>query len=346
MNKPRIHVLALGGTIAMVSGDAGVKPGLGADDLIAAVPGIDELAVLEAETVSKLGSFDLTVDSMLQVAERITELANSGSAEGVIVTQGTDTIEETSFLLDCVLRVDIPVVVIGAMRNPLQMSPDGSGNLLAATRVVTDDYVRDNARALGVLSVMLDQIHAAAEVGKMDSHRVDAFASPQTGALGVLVEDRVRLAMTPRRDWKTAIDATLANKSIAELRANPKSVALAFLAMNETGGMLDAVSRDPNALGYDGMVLGTLGGGHAPAVLTDTISALTARMPVAMAPRMGSGLLLHKTYEIVGAEMDMAQRGVISAGRLHPFKTRMLMTLMLMAGLGADEIRGVLSHWN
>ena len=115
----------------------------------------------------------------------------ASKADGVVVTQGTDTLEETGFLLDLLLDLDIPVIVTAAMRNPALTSPDGPGNLLAAVRVACDPWVRAHARALGVLAVMLDEVYAASDVLKVHPTRLNAFASPQTGPLAALVEDRV-----------------------------------------------------------------------------------------------------------------------------------------------------------
>ena len=259
--KPRVAVLALGGTIAMVKGDeGGVRPGLGADDLVAAVPGIEAIADLRTETVSRIGSSDLTVSTVLTVARRIEALAAEGAIDGAVVTQGTDTMEETSFLLDLVLKVDIPVVMTGAMRNPLSVSHDGPGNVLAAVRVVADPVARARARELGVLVVMLDTIHAAVNVAKATSSRIDAFTSPETGPVGVLVEDRVRLTSMPNRDFRTALDAVTGGGP--RMTGDIPSVALHTIALSESGGLLGALATAPDTLGYAGIVLGALGGGH------------------------------------------------------------------------------------
>jgi len=338
--KPRIAVLALGGTIAMVKGKTAVRPGLSAENLIAAVPDLAELADLRAETISKLGSFDLTVDSLLEVATRIQELANRGEADGVVITQGTDTIEETAFLLDVVLNVSIPVVVIGAMRNPLMTAPDGPGNLLAAVRTVTDKHVRERARELGVLVVMLDSIHTARHVAKADASRIDAFASPATGPAGVLIEDRVRLHMFPDRHWHQHLAELFSGTRLADVRSNPKNVGFVTIGLDESGGLLKALSESKDLLGYDGLILAAMGGGHVPGKLADHVSALASRIPVVIAPRAGSGILLKKTYEMIGAELDLAKRGTINAGSLPPLKARVLLTLLLQAQATPEQIAG------
>lgn len=332
MSKPRIAVFALGGTISMVKGEAGVRPGLTAEQLVAAAPGIDRLADIEARTVSTIGSSDLSVTAVLDVARAI-EAAVTDGADGAIVTQGTDTMEESAFLLDLALRVNVPVVVTGAMRNPLSISHDGPGNVLAAMQVVTDPTVRRLAGTLGVMVVMLDTIHAAIDVAKANTHRIDAFASPEAGPLGVVVEDRVRLTGRPERGHKAALDTALGKTHLTAIAPPLPDVALLTLAMGEAGGLLAALANDPDGFGYRGLVIGAMGGGHTPSWLGASIDLLVPRMPVVMAGRIQAGYLLAKTYEREGSEMDLLRRGVRSAGRLPPFKARLLLTAMLMGGM-------------
>ena len=154
------------------------------------------LADIEAETVSRVGSHSLSFDQIHALAAKIAAAA----ADGVIVTQGTDTLEETAFLLDLLVERDIPVIVTAAMRNPALTSADGPGNLLAAVRVAADPWIRAHARALGVMAVMLDEVYAAADVIKAHPTRLNAFASPQTGPIAALVEDRVVPLSLPVRD--------------------------------------------------------------------------------------------------------------------------------------------------
>ena len=172
MSKPRIHVLALGGTIATRPDASGVmQMGAGADDLVKAVPLLATLADIEAETVSRVGSHSLSFDQIHALAAKIAAAA----ADGVIVTQGTDTLEETAFLLDLLVERDIPVIVTAAMRNPALTSADGPGNLLAAVRVACDPWIRAHAKALGVMAVMLDEVYAAADVDQGASHAAECL---------------------------------------------------------------------------------------------------------------------------------------------------------------------------
>ncbi len=205
MTLPRVQILALGGTIATAPDASGaMQMGLGADDLVAAVPLLATLADIRAETVSRVGSHSLSFDQIHALAAKIMGL----DVDGVVVTQGTDTLEETSFLLDLLVERDIPVIVTAAMRNPALTSPDGPGNLLAAVRVACDPWMKAHAKALGVVAVMLDEVYAAADVQKVHPTRFNAFASPQTGPLAALVEDRlvplslpVRAPVEAARGW-------------------------------------------------------------------------------------------------------------------------------------------------
>jgi L-asparaginase len=345
--KPRIAVLALGGTIAMVKGDqGGVRPGLGAADLVAAVPGIEELATLRAETVKTVGSSDLRIEDVLAVAARIEELVQAGEVDGVVVTQGTDTMEESSFLLDLVLDGRVPVVVTGAMRNPLSVSHDGPGNLLAAVMTAADPQVRRRSAELGVLVVLLDAIHAAVDVAKASPHQIDAFRSLVAGPVGVLVEDRVRLIGTPNRAHKAAFDAVTGTRTATDWSRHPGEVALLTLGLGESGGLLAALADDPEQFGYDGVVLGAMGGGHTQSWVVESIQSLVDRIPVVMAARIQSGFLLRATYEREGSEIDLLRRGVISAGRLPPLKARLLLSLLLRAGVSREAMRPVWTALN
>lgn len=335
-HSPRIAVLALGGTIAMVKGDeGGVRPGLTAEDLIGAVPGIEEIATLTAETISTIGSSDLRIENVIAVAKRIRAMTVAGEIDGAVVTQGTDTLEESAFLLDLLLDGSIPVVVTGAMRNPLSASHDGPGNLLAAVRTVADPQVCIHSKELGVLVVLLDTIHAAIDVAKADTARIDAFHSRLAGPVGVLVEDRVRLIGMPNRRHKTVLNAALLRETSTDdgWWDDAVSVGLITFGMGESGGLISALEADPEAFGYRGLVLAGMGGGHMPSWLCDRVEALTKRMPVVMAGRIQQGYLLRNTYERAGSEIDLARRGVVSAGRLPPLKARLLLTVMLMAAL-------------
>jgi len=340
MALPRLLVLALGGTIAMVKGEAGgVKPGLGAEALAAAVPELASLAEVRAETAAKVASPSLTLEQIYALAARIQRDAAAGAIDACVITQGTDTIEETAFLLDCLLEVAIPVIVIGAMRNPLMTSPDGAGNLLAAARVACAPWVRESAAGLGVMVVMLDHAYSAFDVVKAHSARIDAFGAPQSGPLATLIEDRVLALARPVRAWKQTLCALVGASPAERLAHRSAPVALIALGLGEEGALVDAILAAPGHLGYRGAVIALMGGGHAPSWLAEKLGRLAAAMPTLGAGRMGGGPLLRKTYEFAGAEIDLGGRGLIPAGRLGPYKARVLLELLLRAQCDAGGIR-------
>jgi L-asparaginase len=355
MSKPRIHVLALGGTIATRPDATGaMQMGLGADDLVAAVPRLAELADVAAETVSRVGSHSLSFDQVHALAARIRSL----KVDGVVVTQGTDTLEETGFLLDLLLDLDIPVIVTAAMRNPALTSPDGPGNLLAAVRVACDPWVRRHARALGVMAVMLDEVHAVADVLKAHPTRLDAFVSPQTGPLAALVEDRIVPMSLPVRDAVVAARPRLASlsgqaqpvaqaQSVGPARpvAQAQPVALFWVSLDESGRMIEALIDAPDRLGYRGAVLGAMGGGHLPERMTDTAKRLAGLLPTVVSPRAGGGPMLRQTYGGPSAEIALREAGLIWGGRLHPLKARVLLETCLRAGLDRAAIGEIFDGW-
>src|SRR5471030_1783667 len=334
MSKPRIHILALGGTIATRPDATGaMQMGLGADDLVAAVPLLTSVAEIEAETVSRVGSHSLSFDQLQALAAKIRGL----KADGIVVTQGTDTLEETSFLLDLLLDMDKPVIVTAAMRNPSLTSPDGPGNLLAAVRVAADPWVRAHASALGVVVVMLDEVYAASDVLKVHPTRLNAFASTQTGPLAELVEDRVVPLSLPVREAIVAARGKLG--AAAQGRAAP--VAVFWMSLDETGRVMDAVASAPDHLGYRGAVIGAMGGGHTPERATDSVLKLAAAIPTVVTPRAGGGPLLRQTYGGPSSEIELQKAGVIWGGRLHPLKSRVLLETCLRAGLSREAIKDV-----
>ena len=333
MSKPRIHILALGGTIATRPDASGVmQMGAGADDLVKAVPLLATLAEIEAETVSRVGSHSLSFDQIHAVAAKIA----ASKADGVIVTQGTDTLEETSFLLDLLVVRDIPVIVTAAMRNPALTSADGPGNLLAAVRVACDPWIRRHTRSLGVMAVMLDEVYAAADVTKTHPTRLNAFAAPQTGPIAALVEDRVVPLGLPVRD---AIEGARTKLGKATGAAQP--IAVLWMGLDEPGYLIDALLRAPDRLGYRGAVVAAMGGGHVPEALADRMGRLAAALPTVISSRAGGGAMLRHTYGGPTSEIALRKMGIIWGGRLHPLKARVLLETCMRASLGRDTIAEV-----
>ncbi len=313
MEKPTVTVLALGGTIAMTKGEgAGVVPNLTGENLVAAVPGLDEIARVEARSFRQLPSAQLRYDDLEELADAIRGLSGQGR-RGIVVTQGTDTIEETAFALDRLLELDMPVVVTGAMRNPALPGADGPANLLAAVQVAASE----EARGHGCLVVMNDEVHAARFVRKTHTSRPDAFSSPLSGRIGWLTEGRVCLGVWPGR--VPALPFTPARTAAA-----PR-VALATVALGDDGTFIRALAAAQPA----GMVVEATGGGHVASEVADALEEAAQKMPVVLASRTGAGDVLARTYGFPGSEIDLQRRGLVRGGWLDGLKAKVLLTLVL-----------------
>lgn len=312
----QVAVITLGGTIAMTSQDGnGVTPTLAADDLVAAVPGLAETGIpLEVHSFRQLPGASLGFADLVDLVKTIDGL----EVDGVVVTQGTDTIEETAFVLDLLHHDDRPVVVTGAMRNASMAGADGPANLLAAVRVAASWQ----ARGIGCVVVIGEEIHAARWVRKTHSASPAAFTS-YPGPIGFVAEDRVNFWSRPARHPELQTDQLdLATRT-----------GLATLVLDDDGTMLEAVGGL-----VDGLVVAGFGVGHAPMACVNVLSGLAERMPVVLASRTGSGPVLTRTYGFPGSESDLLSRGLISAGTLDPFKARILLHVLLMAGADREEI--------
>jgi L-asparaginase len=319
----RVVVFGLGGTIAMTAvGSSGATPSLSAEQVVAAVPGLDRTGI-EVQVVDFRqlpgASLDFADITALSAALRgcFADSADSADgADGAVVIQGTDTIEETAYLLDLLHDGPQPVVVTGAMRNPSLAGADGPANILAAIQVAASPHLRGQ----GVLVVFADQIHAARRVRKTHTTSPATFRSADGGPLGQLVEGRP--VLLTRLESRTVIPAT-------GDRPAP-SVALVTVTFGDDGLLLTGLAER-----VDGLVVAAFGAGHLPERLVPTVAGLARTMPVVLASRTGSGSVLASTYAFPGSEADLLGRGLIRAGFLDPLKARLLLYALLAAG--ADD---------
>jgi L-asparaginase len=317
VTRSRVLLVGLGGTIAMTgTAAAGVAPALSAEQLVAAVPGLpDDLDVL---------SFRNRPGASLKLAD-LTELSTvlatrfAAGVTGAVVTQGTDTIEESAYVLDLLHGGPQPIVVTGAMRNPTLAGADGPANLLAAVTVAASPDARD----LGCVVAMADEVYAARQVRKTHSASVGAFAAPGGGPLGHVVEGTFRLASRTARQ-----------RLVLPPPAGPAPEVAVFTAtLDDDGRLLAGLARQ-----VAGLVIAGFGAGHVPEPWVDPLTEAAARIPVVLASRTGAGPVLTGTYGFPGSERDLIARGLIPAGFLHPYKARILLRLALAAGLDHPTI--------
>ena len=308
-----VAVFGLGGTIAMTStAGGGVVPSLSAEQLVAAVPGLADLDV-DLRVVSFRGrpGASLSFADLIDLAAAIRHELGAGVV-GVVVTQGTDTIEETSYLLDLLHTAAEPVVVTGAMRNPTLAGADGPANLLAAVQTAASPQ----ARGLGCLVVFADEIHAAARVRKTHSTSTGTFNSPNGGPLGYLIEG-----------VPTIINRPAARFTIPAPPQHQPRVGLYTATLSDDATVLAAV-----AVQVDGLVVAGFGVGHVPESWVPVLTDVAARIPVVLASRTGAGPVLSATYGFVGSEKDLLDRGLIRAGLLDAYKSRILLYSLLATG--------------
>jgi L-asparaginase len=326
MPPAKLAVFTLGGTISAHGGQLDTPRLTGAQVLAGATPP-DGVAV-DLTDFRRLPSASLSFVDLAELGERVDQATAAG--HGVVVVQGTDTIEETAFLLDLVCGQEQPVVVTGAMRRPDAPGADGPANLSAALAVAADP----GCRGLGALVVLADEIHAARYVRKTHTSSVATFASPDAGPLGRVVEGRPRILLRPPA------------RSVAEpLRLRrPVRVGLLTLTLGDDAALLDGLADR-----YDGLVVAAFGAGHVPTWWVEPLTELAARLPVVLASRTGTGPVLSETYRGPGSEHDLLSRGLLSAGFLDPAKSRLLLHALLADGADRARIAEAFSgtfKWN
>jgi len=316
-----IAVVSTGGTIASTEeagGDA--SPELTGKDLVASVPGLDDGVNLTTEDFSNVPSVHFTVEQMYGLAELVNEYDQDEEIGGVVITQGTDVLEESAYFVDRCYDGETPVVFTGAARNPSLASPDGPANLLTAVRTAESE----GSHGRGVLVAFNDRIHAARHVTKMNSMNLDTFRSPEFGPLGTRDENIIR--------WHMQTDRTLA--------VNPDPAALT----NEVAALTVTADMHPSQIpGPDNcaaVVLAATGAGHIPPKIVGELESLTrANVPIATTTRCPGGRLAIDTYDFPGSEKTLQELSSYYSNR-NLQKAR----IETIVGLGSGSLEHILQH--
>lgn len=326
VNKPKIVILATGGTIAGV-GQSSVTgqyqaSKLPVENLLQAVPEIQNLAIIKGEQVCQVSSQDMTGEIWLQIARKVNEVVNQADVDGVVITHGTDTMEETAYFLNLVIQTRKPVVITGAMRAPGSLSADGSMNLYNAVALAASLQ----AQGKGVLLCLNDQIHAAREVTKVNTTNVNAFQTPEFGILGYIFYGNPSFyrESTRKHTFRSGFN-------IKEIKMLPK-VSIFYGHADFDSGLICQVIKN----GVQGIVFaGTGNGNPSEATIQALARAVKKNVMVVRSSRTGSGPVTLK------AEVDDEKYGFIVADNLNPQKSRILLMLALTQTMDREKIQQI-----
>jgi L-asparaginase len=308
--KPRVMIVATGGTIAGAQpkpGEAGYKAGaFSVDSLIQAVPGIKDLATVSGEQIASIGSQNMNDAVWIKLARRVNELEANPEVDGIVITHGTDTMEETGYFLNLVVRGEKPVVLVGSMRPATAISPDGPMNLYNATAVAGDRA----ARGRGVLVVMNDQIHYARETEKTHTTALDTFKSPNRGLAGIVISGKARFYTRPIP--RHTSDSTFAG-TVSDVLP---TVLVVYAYANVGKEQVDAAL----AAGAKGIVLAGVGDGNATEPMINALAAAVKKgVVVVRSSRVGAGSVDRNV------EVEDDKLGFVAALELNPQKARVLL---------------------
>ena len=315
----RISLLATGGTISTNAGPNGAMPVLGAEHLARDLLGGSSDVVVRARDVLRISGRDMTLKNMWDLAQAVRDEIEHG-ADGVVITHGTDTLEETAYALALLVESSVPVVVTGAMRGPESPGADGAANVSAALAVAGDvDFAR-----FGPVVVFQDEIHLARWATKTHSTRVAAFTSPAAGPIGHVVEGRAIALLGPPAD----------TDRLQRMAEPDKRVELVWTVAGSDGMVVDAIADR-----VDGLVVAGTGAGHVAAPLAEALMRLVDEgRPVVLASRCVDGQVLQHTYGGLGSETQLLSAGLCSAGNLSAVKARLRLSFGLSAGLVAQDL--------
>jgi L-asparaginase len=311
---PKVQVLATGGTIAGAQASAtdyGYKSGAyDVNVLLKAVPNLDKLAVLTGEQVANIGSQDMSDEVWLKLAKRVNAVLKDPGTDAVLITHGTDTLEETSYFLSLVTKSDKPVVMVGSMRPATAISADGPGNIYNGVAVAIDP----RAKGKGTLVCLNDEIHYARNVVKTDTTSVQTFKSLNRGPAGVVHTGKI--------DWFEPMDRKVGPAtefSIDGLDRLPR-VDVIYAHANMSPDLIEAAVRG----GAKGIVVAGVGDGNMTTPALDAlVKAAKAGVVVVRSTRLPAGIVLRNN------EVDDDKLGLVASGELNPAKSRVLLQLAL-----------------
>jgi L-asparaginase len=311
---PRVIILATGGTIAgagAASDRAGYTAGkIPIDDLIGGIPTVKKVANITGEQIASVGSQDMTVDIWKKLAIRINEIEKNNEADGIVITHGTDTQEETAYFLDLAITGDKPVVLTGSMRPATAISADGPKNLYDAITIAANP----KSKGRGVLVSFNEGIYDARDVMKLSTTKTNAFGSPNTGPVGQAYDGRVEYYLKSEREVKPTQPITITKDT------KLPRVDIVYMYADAPPDQIDMLV----AKKVDGIVIAGVGNGNFNKAYTEAVKrAVAAGVVVCRASRTPSGrVVLHD-------EINDEELGTIVSDDLTPQKARVLLMLGL-----------------
>src|SRR5262245_13477494 len=328
--KPNVVILATGGTIAGAAASgtqaAYTSGAVTIDAMIAAVPGLTNMANIKGEQISNVGSQDMSFEIMLKLAKRINELQKQGDVDGIVVTHGTDTMEETAFFLNLVVKGDKPVVMVGSMRPSTAVSADGPLNLYNAVGVAVDP----NARGRGVLVVMNDWIHAAHSLTKTSTTAIQTFMSPLRGVVGVATYGKNDFYNSPQ--WK---HTSASEFDVSNVNKLPR-VDIIFACADMPADLIDASVAN----GAKGIVIAGVGNGNMNKASLDAAARAAKKgVVVVRSSRVATGTVGRNV------EVNDDELGFVASDELNPQKARLLLSLALLKQRSNTELQSLFTTY-
>ena len=317
--KPVVQFIATGGTIAMKIDPVknAPVPAISGDDLLATVPDVGKFATIQVNNLSNVPSDYMDPGRWVQLSREVQAALDRPEVSGVIVSHGTDTLEETAFWLDLTVKSSKPVVLIGAQRNASSPDFDGPRNLLNAVRIAVDDQARDK----GVMLAMNNQINAARYVTKTHTTNVETFNSGDFGFIGEVYPERVIFTSAPQRRQHIPIRTD----------RMPEVEIVAMYGGADGAALRSAVDR-----GVRGIVVQALGMGNMNVPMYEAVKyAISKNVPVVVSTRVHNGRVL-PSYGFVGGGKTTHEAGAVMADDLKPAKARILLMLLLQSGVSGQ----------
>ena len=314
----KVVIVTTGGTIAMTKTHEGVVPFSSGNSLITQIPGLENIAKIEHVEFSNVPSPYMTPKMMWELSRLVQKIVDDPDVDGVVITHGTDTLEETSYFLDLTVKTEKPIVFTAAMRNINELGTDGPRNVLSSVRVAASD----SARGMGVMVCLNDELHAAREVTKTYTSNVATFDSPGYGPIGIVDEDAVVFFRKPLLRMHIETDEI------------EERVALVKTFTGDDGRFLIEAVK----MGYKGIVLEGFGRGNVPPKVADAVSEVVKDVPVVLTSRCFKGRVLD-VYAYKGGGADLVKRGVILGQEVSSQKARIKLMIVLGKTRSREEIR-------